>query len=240
MTAGDRALVLVIEDDPGIRRFLRASLERNDLRVVEAASGHQAMTMIKTRPPDLVILDLGLPDMSGIEIIDFVRSWSTLPIVIVSARNADSDKVEALDRGADDYLTKPFSVAELEARLRVALRHQAQAVSPGEQAVFEAGDLRVDLDARRVTVRGGEVHLTPIEYRILTAMIEHPDRVLTHRLLCEKVWGPTRTGSVHYVRVHMVNLRRKIERDPVRPRILLTEQGVGYRLCTQAELPSLE
>jgi len=232
----DRPLILIIEDEPGIRRFLRVSLEQQGYRLAEAQTGRQALVMIKSRPPDLIILDLGLPDMDGVEIIDVVRSWSKLPIIILSARNKDLDKVEALDRGADDYLTKPFSVSELHARLRVALRHCTQAASADGEGVFEIGRLRVELDKRRVFVEGAQVHLTPIEYRLLTTLIENADRVLTHRFLREEVWGPYRSGGVHHLRVHMGNLRQKIEADPARPQLLHTEQGVGYRLSTE-ELP---
>jgi two-component system KDP operon response regulator KdpE len=229
----DRPLILIIEDEPGIRRFLRVSLEQQGYRFAEAQTGRQALVMIKSRPPDLIILDLGLPDMDGVEIIDVVRSWSKLPIIILSARNKDLDKVAALDRGADDYLTKPFSVSELHARLRVALRHCTQAASTDGEGVFEIGRLRVELDKRRVFVEGEQVHLTPIEYRLLTTLIENADRVLTHRFLREEVWGPYRSGGVHHLRVHMGNLRRKIETNPTRPRLLHTEQGVGYRLSTE-------
>lgn len=233
MIATDRPLILIVEDEKAIRRFLRVALGQQEYRLLEAESGRQAMVMIKSRPPDLIILDLGLPDMDGVEIIDYVRSWSQMPIIVLSARNRDLDKVEALDRGADDYLTKPFSVSELEARLRVAFRHRVQAASPDGDAIFEAGDLRVELGTRRVTVRGKEIHLTPIEYRLLTKLIEHADRVLTHRFLEQEVWGPSRMGGTHHLRVHMANLRRKIESHPARPRLLLTEQGVGYRLSTE-------
>lgn len=239
MIATDRPLVLIVEDEKAIRRFLRISLEQQEYRLLEAESGRQAMVMIKSRPPDLIILDLGLPDMDGVEIIDYVRSWSQMPIIVLSARNKDLDKVEALDRGADDYLTKPFSVSELQARLRAAFRHRSQAASPDGDAVFEAGDLRVELGTRRVIARGKEIHLTPVEYRLLTKLIEHADRVLTHRFLRQEVWGPSRMGGVHHLRVHMANLRRKIESDPARPRLLLTEQGVGYRLSTE-DMPEAE
>jgi len=229
----NRPLILVIEDEPGIRRFLRVSLEQEGYRLAEAQTGRQAMVMIRSRPPDVIILDLGLPDLDGVEIIDFVRSWSKLPIIVLSARTKDLDKVEALDRGADDYLTKPFSVSELQARLRVALRHTALIASPEGQGAFEAGRLRVDLASRRVFVGEDEVHLTPIEYRLLETLIANADRVLTHRHLREVVWGPYRSGGVQHLRVHIANLRRKIEADPTRPRLLRTEQGVGYRLSTE-------
>ncbi len=229
----DRPLILVIEDEPGIRRFLRVSLEQEGYRLAEAQTGRQAMVMIRSRPPDVIILDLGLPDLDGVEIIDFVRSWSKLPIIVLSARTKDLDKVEALDRGADDYLTKPFNVSELHARLRVALRHTALIVSPEGQETFEAGRLRVDFASRRVFAGEGEVHLTPIEYRLLETLIANADRVLTHHHLRDVVWGPYRSGGVQHLRVHIANLRRKIEADPTRPRLLRTEQGVGYRLSTE-------
>jgi len=229
----DRPLVLVIEDEPGIRRFLRVSLNGEGYRLAEAVTGRQALTMIKSRPPDAIILDLGLPDIDGVEVIDFVRSWSTLPILVLSARTHDADKVEALDRGADDYLTKPFSVSELHARLRAALRRNVRTAPLAEERVFEVGPLRVDLGARRVFREGDELHLTPIEYRLLATLIANEGRVLTHRYLREEVWGPYRSGGVQHLRVHMANLRRKIEPDPTRPRLLRTEQGVGYRLSVQ-------
>ena len=231
--SSDRPLILIIEDEPGIRRFLRVSLEQEGYRLVEAQTGRQAMVMIKSRPPDVIILDLGLPDLDGVEIIDSVRAWSKLPIIVLSARTKDFDKVEALDRGADDYLTKPFSVSELHARLRVALRHTALIASPEGQKVFETGRLRVDLETRRVSVAGEEIHLTPIEYRLLETLIANAGRVLTHRYLRDEVWGPYRSGGVQHLRVHMANLRRKIEADPARPRLLRTEQGVGYRLSAE-------
>lgn len=230
----DLPLILVVEDEKPIRRFLRASLPKHDYRLVEAETGKQAIMMMSSQPPDLIILDLGLPDMDGVEIIDQVRSWSQLPIIILSARDQEKDKVEALDRGADDYLTKPFSVGELLARLRVALRHRARVALPDdatEAGVYESEDLHVDLQDRLVTVGGQTVHLTPIEYRLLTTLIAHAGKVLTHRFLLREVWGPGHVYEVHQLRVHMANLRRKIEADPARPRHILTEQGVGYRLA---------
>jgi two-component system, OmpR family, KDP operon response regulator KdpE len=226
----DRPLVCVIEDEVGIRRFLRVSLEQEGYRLVEAQTGRQALVIIKSRPPDIIILDLGLPDIDGIEIIDSVRSWSKLPIIVLSARNKDLDKIEALDRGADDYLTKPFSVSELHARLRVALRHSALVSSPDSQEVFEEDNLRVELQNRRVFVAEQEIHLTPIEYRLLETLVANAGRVLTHRYLREQVWGPYRSGGIEHLRVHIRNLRQKIETDPTRPQLLKTEQGVGYRL----------
>jgi two-component system KDP operon response regulator KdpE len=229
----DRPVILVIEDDPPIRRFLRASLASRDYEVVEAAAGKEALMLAAQQPPDLVILDLGLPDMDGLEVIRRLRDWTAVPIVIVSARGQEKDKVAALDAGADDYLTKPFGVGELLARMRVALRHAATlAHGEGqESSQFAVGELNVDLAARRVFVGQREVHLTPIEYRLLTTLARHAGKVLTHRFLMKEVWGPPYVEQTHYLRIFMANLRRKIEADPARPRYLVTEQGVGYRLA---------
>ena len=230
-----RPVILVIEDDPPIRRFLRASLANHDYDVVEAETGKAALMLAPQQPPDLVILDLGLPDMDGLEVIRRLRDWTAVPIVIVSARGQEKDKVAGLDAGADDYLTKPFGVGELLARMRVALRHAATiAGGKGQEAAeFILGDLKVDLAARRVFVEGDEVHLTPIEYRLLTTLVKYAGRVLTHRFLLKEVWGPPYVDQTHYLRIFMANLRRKIESDPARPRYLLTEQGVGYRLADE-------
>jgi two-component system KDP operon response regulator KdpE len=229
----DLPLILIVEDEKPIVRFLKASLGEQDYRLAVAETGEQALMMVNSQPPDLIILDLGLPDMDGVEIIDQVRQWSQLPIIILSARDQEKDKIDALDRGADDYLTKPFSVGELIARLRVALRHRARIALGAERAenVFESGNLRVDLERRQLTVAGEEAHLTPIEYRLLTALIAHAGKVLTHRMLLHEVWGPGHADEVHQVRVHMANLRRKIEANPTEPRHILTEQGIGYRLA---------
>jgi two-component system KDP operon response regulator KdpE len=229
----DLPLIVIIEDEKPIVRFLTASLESLGYRVAVAESGSQGLSVIDSRLPDLVILDLGLPDMDGVEIIDHVRAFSQLPIVVLSARDRERDKVDALDRGADDYLAKPFGVGELAARVRVALRHRAQTVG-GEgrdSSVFSSGDLRVALQDRRVFVGQKEVHLTPIEYRLLVTLCAHPGKMLTHRYLLREVWGPAYTDEVHQLRVHMANLRQKIEMEPARPRHVLTEQGVGYRLA---------
>lgn len=228
----DLPLILIVEDEKPIIRFLKALLEGRGYRLAIAETGRQALAMINSQPPDLVILDLGLPDMNGADIIDQVRQWSHLPIIVLSARDQEKDKVDALDRGADDYLIKPFSVLELLARLRVALRHRAYMAvgTDGIDPVFESGDLRVDAEKRLVSVAGEEVRLTPIEYRLLMTLIAHVGKVLTHRTLLREVWGPGYSEEVHQLRVHMANLRRKIEIDPARPRHILTEQGVGYRL----------
>lgn len=233
----DAPLILLVEDEKPILRFLRASLAANGFRAVEAATGAEALLALRSQPPDLILLDLGLPDMDGAEVIDEVRRWSAVPILVLSARDQEKAKIDALDRGADDYLTKPFGVGELLARLRVALRHAAdraaRGAAPGEDGTkgeFESGDLRVDFRARRVDVAGREVHLTRIEFRLLAVLIEHAGKVLTHRFLLQEIWGPGHTDP-HPLRVHMANLRRKIEVDPARPRHIHTEQGVGYRLA---------
>lgn len=231
----DRPLVLVIDDEKPIRRFIVASLMGAGYRVVEAETGRQALALATSQPPDLVVLDLGLPDMDGLEIIEHLRDWCRAPIVVLSARDQERDKVLALDRGADDYLSKPFGVEELLARLRVALRRRAQVKDqPGPAATrFETGGLVVDFEVRRVFVDEQEVHLTPTEYRLLTTLVRHAGRVLTHRFLLKEVWGPGHADETHYLRVYMAGLRRKIEADPAQPRYLKTEQGVGYRLQTE-------
>lgn len=231
---GHRPLVLFIEDERPIRRFVSTALEHSAYRVVEAASAAEARARAATEPPELVVLDLGLPDADGLEVIDWLREWSTAPIIVLSARGREDDKVRALDRGADDYVTKPFSVGELLARLRVALRNrqrQGAGAMPGEESVFRVGELTLDLAAHRVLVGEEVVHITPIEFRLLTALARHAGKVLTHKQLLEAVWGPRHSGDARYVRVFVATLRRKIERTPSRPRYLMTEQGVGYRLA---------
>jgi two-component system KDP operon response regulator KdpE len=232
---GDSPLILVIEDELSIRRFLRASLSGEGYRLAEAETGQQGLSMSAAQPPDLIILDLGLPDMDGLQIIDELRRWSQVPIIILSARGQEKDKVIALDHGADDYLSKPFGMGELLARIRVALRHQARLSGQpaGSATRFSVGDLTVDLEARRVLIRGQEVHFTPLEYRLLTTFVQYAGKVLTHRFLLQEVWGPGHTEETHYLRVFTANLRRKLEVDPTRPRYLLTEQGVGYRLAAE-------
>ncbi len=226
-------LVVVIEDDPQIRRFLRPALGGQGYRVVEAASAEEGLAAASTRQPDMVILDLGLPDVDGIEVIRRLREWTAVPIVVLSARGQEKDKIAALDAGADDYVSKPFGVGELLARMRVALRHAARGSTEPSDATFVLGDLRVDLARRRVFVRDSEVHLTPIEYKLLTTLVRHAGKVLTHRQLLTEVWGPPYADQAHYLRVYMAQLRRKLEADPARPRYLLTEPGVGYRLVDE-------
>ena len=223
-------LILIVEDEAPIRRFLRASLAEEGYRFNEAETGSEALKLAAREPPDLLLLDLGLPDMDGLEVLRTLRDWSKASVIVLSARGQENDKVRALDGGADDYLTKPFGVGELLARIRVALRHSASNSSPSAEPVFQSGDLKVDLAAHRVWLAEREIHLTPIEYRLLTTLVKHAGKVLTHRFLLKEVWGPDQTLETHYLRVFMATLRRKIEADPARPRYLLTEQGVGYRL----------
>ncbi len=225
MTA--EALVLVVEDEPQVRRFLRASLASRGYRVLEATTVREALQLATGHVPDLFLLDLGLPDGDGIELTRALRGWTRAPIVVLSARGREEDKVDALDAGADDYLTKPFGVNELLARLRVALRH-AQAV-PREGPVLQVGSLRIDLARREVVVEGREVRLTPTEFKLLELLARNAGKVLTHGHILRAIWGPHSTQA-HLVRVHMAELRRKVEADPARPRLLLTEVGVGYRL----------
>ena len=221
--------VLVVDDEPQIRRTLGTTLRARSMEVDLAATGEEALEIAAARPPDVVVLDLGLPDIDGVEVIERLRRTTDVPIIVLSVRELERDKVRALDAGADDYVTKPFAIGELMARLRAALR---RAVRPeGEpEAVVVTGALRIDLASRRVTRDGADVKLTPIEYRLLATLARHAGRVLTHAALLREVWGPGATGQHHYLRVFMAQLRRKLEADPSRPQQLLTEPGVGYRL----------
>jgi two-component system, OmpR family, KDP operon response regulator KdpE len=225
-------VVVVVEDEPQIRRFLRATLQAQGYRLFEATSGADGLVEAATRQPDVVIVDLGLPDIDGVEVIRRLREWSSVPILVLSARGAERDKVAALDAGADDYVEKPFGTEELLARIRVALRHAAGGARD-EDAVFAVGDLHVDQARRVVKADGRDVHLTPIEYKLLTTLVHHAGKVLTHRQLLREVWGPSHAEDAHYLRVYMAQLRRKVERDPAQPRYLLTEPGVGYRLAEE-------
>jgi two-component system KDP operon response regulator KdpE len=222
--------VLLIEDELPTRRFLRVALESENCTLIEGATAREGIALAASHNPDLVLLDLGLPDADGIEVTRRLREWCSKPIIVLSARGQESDKIQALDAGADDYLTKPFSVGELLARMRVALRHAEQVRDGSEEPLFEVGDLRLDRVRRQVFIRGKELHLTPIEYRLLSMLATHAGRVLTHRQLLKEVWGPGRVDQPHYLRVYMAQLRAKIERDPARPEYLRTEPGVGYRL----------
>jgi len=219
--------VLVVDDERAIRHFLRVSLTAYGYTVSEASMGREALAAAATQRPDVIVLDLGLPDMDGIEVTRQVREWSHTPIIILSVREQESDKIAALDAGADDYLTKPFGVGELMARMRVVLR---RAVQPEDEPVVEFDGLKVDMARRLVTVKGAEISLTPTEYDILCALVRHAGKVLTHRQLLQTVWGVAYEGEVHMLRVNVSNLRRKIEVDPARPSYILTEPGVGYRL----------
>jgi two-component system, OmpR family, KDP operon response regulator KdpE len=228
-TVATTTTIVVIEDDPQIRRFLRTGLSAQPYRVFEAENGRDGLVEASTRKPDLVILDLGLPDLDGVELVSRLREWYTRPIIILSARSGEQEKIKALDAGADDYLTKPFGIGELTARIRVALRHGSRPDGTGTTE-FSFGEVRVDLAARRVFRRGDEVHLTPNEYRLLTTLIRHAGKVCTHRLLLTEVWGPSHIEHGHYLRIYMGQLRHKLEVDPTNPRHLRTEVGVGYRL----------
>jgi two-component system KDP operon response regulator KdpE len=224
--------VVVIEDEITIRRFLRVTLHAQSYRLFEAATGAEGLVEVATRQPDVVIIDLGLPDIDGLDVIRRIREWSSVPVIVLSARGGERDKVTALDAGADDYVEKPFGTDELLARVRVALRHGAGGARDAD-ALFTVDGLAVDQARRVVTVNGDEVHLTPIEYKLLTILVHHAGKVLTHRQLLREVWGPTHVEDAHYLRVYMGQLRRKIERDPAQPRYLLTEPGVGYRLVDE-------
>jgi len=223
------ALILAIEDDPQIVRFLRTTLTSSGYRLLEATTGGEGINQVALHHPDIIILDLGLPDLDGLDVTRRLREWSETPIIVVSAREKEHEKVEALDAGADDYLTKPFGTAELLARIRVALRHSLKSMG-ADDGQFEVGELRVDLVRRQVFVQGNEVHLSPIEYKLLTILVQYAGKVVTGRQLLKLVWGPGYENESHYVRVYMGQLRHKLEADPARPRYLITEPGVGYRL----------
>lgn len=221
--------VLIVEDEHVIRRFVRAALEGEGCRVHEADTLQRGLLETGTRKPDLIILDLGLPDGDGVDFIRDLRAWSGVPVLVLSARVEEYDKVEALDAGADDYLIKPFGVAELLARVRAVSRRHAR--EPGGGAVVTFGEVSVDLERRQVARDGQPVHITPIEFRLLAALIAKPDKVLTHRQLLREVWGPAYVERSHYLRIYMGHLRQKLEADPTRPRYFLTETGIGYRFC---------
>jgi two-component system, OmpR family, KDP operon response regulator KdpE len=225
-------VAVVIEDEPQIRRFVRGALEAEGWQVHEADTLQRGLTEAGTRKPDLLVLDLGLPDGDGVALIRDVRGWSAVPIIVLSARADEADKIAALDAGADDYLTKPFGVGELLARVRANLRRPRAAAAHSEEteAVFRFGDIEVDRPARLVRRAGAEVHLTPIEYRLLSVLVANAGRVLTHRQLLREVWGPSHAEQSHYLRIYMGHLRHKLEADPAQPRHLLTETAVGYRL----------
>lgn len=225
--------ILIVEDDPQIRRFLRATLSAEQFRYHEAVTAAEGIAQAQARQPDLILLDLGLPDQDGLEVIRAIRRNSQVPVIVLSARGQEKDKIEALDTGADDYVGKPFAVGELLARMRAALRRSATIRDGAEGTTFRAGEIAVDLEARLVYVKDVEVHLTPIEFRLLETLVRHAGKVITQRQLLVEVWGPQHSEQAQYLRVYMTQLRRKLEADPARPRHLRTEPGVGYRLVVE-------
>jgi two-component system KDP operon response regulator KdpE len=230
----DRAIcVLVVDDEPQIRRFLRTSLGAQGYAVSEASTGQESLLRLTSDRPDLMILDLGLPDIDGLEVIRQVREWSKVPIIVLSVRGRENDKIAALDSGADDYVTKPFSMGELMARIRAALRNRLEKET--EEPLFQSGGLKVDLARRQIWADGREVKLTPTEYELLRVLVAHAGKVLTHQYLLPEVWGPADADQIHYVRVYVGQLRQKIEPNPAQPCYILTEPGVGYRLRVVAD-----
>ncbi|MEJ0044939.1 MAG: two-component system response regulator KdpE [Rhodospirillales bacterium] len=228
-------VIVVIEDDPQIRRFLRTGLAAHGHVVHEAETGKQGLIEAATRKPELVILDLGLPDMDGAAVIKALREWTAVPVIVLTARTQEADKVAILDGGADDYLSKPFGLPELLARIRVALRHAAHGAQQGPGGLFAAANITVDLVKRRVCRDGKPVRLTPIEYRLLSTLVKNAGKVMTHRQLLNEVWGPSYVEHSHYLRIYMGSLRRKLEADPARPAIFFTETGTGYRMAGESE-----
>ena len=222
--------LLLIEDEPQMRRFLRGSLPTTGYKLFETSTGAEGLAAAARHAPDIILLDLGLPDLDGIEVTRRLREWTQTPIIVISARGQEQDKVAALDAGADDYLTKPFSLPELLARIRVSLRHLSQRVDEKGAGVHVLGDVHIDLTKREVLLAGAEVRLTPIEYKLLVTLLRHSGRVLTYQQLLKEVWGPRFASQKQYLHVYMGHLRAKLERDPARPRFLMTEPGVGYRL----------
>jgi two-component system KDP operon response regulator KdpE len=223
--------VLIVDDEPQIRRFLRASLQSHDYAVIEAENGKEAVRACTVQRPDLVILDLGLPDMDGLDVISLLREWSTVPVIVLSIRSDDADKIDALDRGANDYVTKPFSMGELLARMRVALRQGGREAADAERVV-SAGELAIDFARRLVTVNGSPVRLSRKEYDLLRILASHPGKVISHQQLLQEVWGQAYVEETQYLRVYIGQLRQKLERDPASPKHLVTEPGVGYRFLT--------
>jgi two-component system KDP operon response regulator KdpE len=221
--------VLLIEDEKQMRRFLRVTLQSEGYSVIEAETAAAGLSEAAVRHPDIVLLDLGLPDMDGLEVMIRLREWSAVPVIVITARDQEGDKIQALDSGADDYLTKPFGAGELLARIRVALRHAAPKNPDSAEAVFVADNLTIDFLKRQVFCDNREIHLTPLEYRLLTTLVRNAGRVLTHRQILKEVWGPPYVEQTHYLRVFMNQLRKKIEVDPARPRLLFNEPGIGYR-----------
>jgi len=230
-----RPSVLVVEDEPQVMRFLRAGLDSHGYRLLEAKTGKEAILLAEQHVPDIVLLDLGLPDMDGLDVARRLRTWTQMPILVLSARGQERMKVDALDAGADDYLTKPFGLQELLARMRVALRHAARIDKTSADSVFTSGPLTVDLEARRVTLAEREVKLTPIEFKLLSSLVRHAGKVVTHKQLLSEVWGPHATNETQYLRVYMTHLRRKLDPGTEGVRVFETEAGVGYRLCWEPD-----
>lgn len=228
------AVALIVDDEPQIRRLLRITLEANGYRVFDASNGNDGLAQLVQHRPDVVLLDLGLPDLDGLNVLKLLREWSRVPVIILSVRDREDDKISALDAGADDYVTKPFAAGELLARLRAALRHNR---GQGVEAIFHAGNLEVDLAARMVRKRGQEVKLTPIEYALLRLLVTHAGKVLTHRQLLSEVWGQKAVNQSQYLRVHIAHLREKIEDNPSEPSLIITEPAIGYRLMDWVESP---
>ncbi len=227
----EQGMILLIEDEPQMRRFLRITLQGHGYRLFEATAGEEGLIQAATRNPDVILLDLGLPDIDGLEVTRRLREWSQIPIIVLSAREQEDDKIKALDAGADDYLTKPFGAGELLARIRVALRRQmAMQYNDSDEPVFALDNLKVDLAKRQVFLDDKEVHLTPIEYRLLSVLIKHAGKVITHSQLLKEVWGAAYVNQTHYLRIYMAQLRHKLEADPARPRFFINEPGIGYRL----------
>lgn len=224
--------IVLIDDEVQIQRFLKASFDPGEAEVLVASTGEEGIRLVAKTNPQVVLLDLGLPDIDGIEVAERLREWTDVPIIVLSARGQEKDKIAALDAGADDYLTKPFGVGELQARIRVTLRHSLHERLPKEESSFEFGNLKVDLESRQIFKNGSEVHLTPIEFKLLAQLVRHAGMVLTHKHLLTEVWGPAYADELHYLRVYMAQLRHKLESDPTRPKHITTEAGVGYRLRT--------
>jgi two-component system, OmpR family, KDP operon response regulator KdpE len=231
----DKGIILLIEDEPQMQRFLRIVLQGQGYRFIEAQTGQEGLVQAATRLPDIILLDLGLPDIDGLEVTRRLREWSGIPIIVISAREQEQDKIKALDAGADDYLTKPFGAGELLARIRVAMRHKVMRQATMGEPVFILDNLRVDMSRRQVFLHEQEVHLTPIEYKLLTVLIQNAGKVVTHAHLLKEVWGPSYSKETQYLRVYMTQLRHKLESDPARPRFLINEPGIGYRLKTEIE-----
>ena len=232
----NKVSILIIEDEKNIRSFITTTLKNNDYRVLECATGQEALTITSSHCPDLILLDLGLPDMDGITVIERIRSWSLVPIIIISARTNEGEKVKALDLGADDYITKPFGTSELLARIRTALRHNIKRDSLNH-AIFKAKDLCIDFERRLVSVNGTNVHLTQIEYKLVTLLAENSGRVLTYDFMISTIWGPYADNNNQILRVNMANIRRKIEKNPGVPEYIFTEVGIGYRMIEEEISP---